>query len=161
MMSDHSSTLGFIVILMLYASVGVFAVIGSAVVTRKLLTPKWEQMFYAGFLMAIAAFYLAFAAYFGAAKDAWQTETMAVLVFCGIALIGVRLPVALMLGYILHGGWDLLHELQTHGAASTFAPGQATETPLAYGVFCAVFDLGIAVYFYLRRAEWNAAWKSR
>ena len=159
-MSDTAgSTIGFIVILMLYASVGVFAVVGSAVVTRKLFAPKWEQVFYAGFLVAIAAFYLAFTAYF-AAKDAWQLETTAVFVFCAFALVGLRWSFALMLGYILHGGWDLLHELQAHGAASVFGPGQATAIPLAYGVFCAVFDLGIAIYFYTRRMEWKAAWAS-
>lgn len=155
-MSDIASSIGFIVILMIYASVGVFAVIGSAVLTRKLLAPKWEQVFYAGFLMAIAGFYLAFTAYFGAA-DAWHMEMTAVLVFCGIAVVGLRFSVALMLGYVLHGGWDLLHELQAHGAASIFEPGQATDIPLAYGVFCATFDVGIAIYFYLRRAEWRAA----
>lgn len=159
MSATASSTMGFLVILMIYASVGVFAVIGSAVVTRKLFSPKGEQIFYAGFLMAIAAFYLAFAAYFGAAPDAWHTETRAVLVFCGFALIGLRLPSALMLGYLLHGAWDLLHELQAHGAASAFAPGQSTEIPLAYGVFCATFDVGIAVYFYLRRKDWARAWR--
>lgn len=159
MSATASSTIGFLVILMIYASVGVFAVIGSAVVTRKLLPPKGEQIFYAGFLMAIAAFYLAFAVYFGASPDAWQMESTAVIVFCGFALIGIRLPSALMLGYVLHGGWDLLHELQAHGAASVFAPGQSSDIPLAYGVFCATFDVGIAIYFYLRRAEWNAAWR--
>lgn len=159
MSDDTASHIGFMVILMLYASVGVFAVIGSAVLTRKLFPPKWEQVFYAGFLMAIAAFYLAFAAYFGATSDAWQMEVAAVMVFSGIALLGLRLPVALMLGYVLHGGWDLLHELQAHGAASGLAVGRGTQIPLAYGVFCATFDLGIAIYFYLRRAEWNAAWR--
>ena len=158
-MGDNVSTIGFIVILMLYASVGAFAVIGSAVVTRKLFAPKWEQVFYAGFLMAIAAFYLAFAAYFRA-DDAWRMEVTAVLVFCGFALVGLRWSFALMLGYVLHGGWDLLHELQAHGAASIFEPGQATSIPLAYGVFCATFDVGIAIYFYMRRAQWSAAWKS-
>lgn len=159
-MSDTTgSTFGFLVILMIYASVGVFAVVGSAVITRKLFSPKLEQIFYAGFLAAIAAFYLAFAAYFRASAEAWETEITAVIVFCGFALVGVRLPGALMLGYVLHGGWDFLHELQAHGAATVFEPGQSSTIPLAYGVFCATFDVGIAIYFYLRRSEWKAAWK--
>ena len=157
-MSDTASLIGFSVIVVIYASVGAFTVVGSAMLTRKLLAPKWEQVFYAGFLMAIAAFYLAFAAYFGA-KDAWPTESAAVLAFCVIALIGIRWTFALMLGYVLHGVWDLLHELQAHDAVSVFQRGQATDIPLAYGVFCATYDIGIAIYFHLRRAEWRAAWQ--
>lgn len=156
-MNDIGVTIGFAVILILYASVGVFAVIGSAVVTRKLFPPRWEQVFYAGFLMAIAAFYLAFTAYFQA-QAAWPLESAAVLAFCAMGLVGLRWGEALMLGYVLHGLWDLLHELQAHGGASVFEPGQATAIPLAYGVFCATFDVGIAIYFYLRQDEWRAAW---
>ena len=74
-------------------------------------------------------------------------------------MLGARLPFALIVGYPLHGVWDLLHELQAHGAYSGFEPGQLTAVPLAYGVFCAAFDFGIAAYFYRRRAEWGAAWK--
>lgn len=157
-MSHANSLPAFLIILGLYAVIGVSAVIGTAVVTRKLLAPKWEQAFYAGLLVAIAAFYLAFAAYFDAGQAAWRVEFAAVLVFSGLALIGVRVPVALMLGYVLHGGWDFLHELQAHGTAIALAPGQATEIPLAYGALCAAFDLGLAAYVYLRRAEWAAAW---
>ena len=73
---------------------------------------------------------------------------------------GARLPFALIVGYSLHGLWDLLHELQAHGAYSAFAPDQLTPIPLAYGVFCAAFDFCMAAYFYERRAEWIAAWKA-
>ena len=106
----------------------------------------------------IAAFYLAFAAYFGAAT-AWRLETAVVLAFVAIGLVGARLPLALIIGYPLHGLWDVLHELQAHGGYSAFEPGQLTAIPLAYGVFCAVFDFSVAAYFYTRRAEWAAAWK--
>jgi hypothetical protein len=37
------------------------------------------------------------------------------------------LPFALIVGYSLHGLWDLLHELQAHGAYSVFEPGQLTR----------------------------------
>ena len=66
------------------------------------------------FLIMIAAFYLAFAAYFGMAT-AWRVETAVVVAFVAIAVLGVRLPLALIVGYPLHGLWDLLHELQAHG----------------------------------------------
>jgi hypothetical protein len=108
------------------------------------------------FLIGVAALYLAFMAYFGDA-NAWHLETIAVIVFVVFALLGLRLPFALIIGYSLHGLWDMLHELQIHGGHSGFEPGQLTAIPLAYGFFCAAFDLSMAVYFYRQRAEWAAA----
>ena len=94
------------------------------------------------------------------AESAWRLETAVVVAFVAIGLLGVRLPSFLIVGYSLHGVWDLLHELQAHGAYSAFEPGQLTPIPLAYGVFCAAFDFCIASSFYTRRAEWVAAWKA-
>jgi hypothetical protein len=151
------STLGFVVIVILYATVGVMAAVGSAFITRKYLPPKGEQVFYGLFLVLIAAFYLAFGAYFESA-DAWRVETVAVAAFAVIGLIGVRWSIALMIGYPLHGLWDLLHELSAHGTRVGFEPEQLTAVPLAYGVFCAAFDVCIAVYAWMRRAEWANGW---
>lgn len=145
-----------IVIMVLYVSIGVLAVIGSITVTKALLPPRIEQAFYAVFLIAIAGFYLAFTSYFGE-DAAWPLEQRAVLAFSVLGLIGLRLPAALIIGYPLHGLWDLLHELQAHGGPASFAPGQSTAIPLAYGAFCATFDFGIAAYFVWRRGSWNAA----
>ncbi len=156
-MSQGTSMLGFVVIVILYAVIGVMAAAGTIFTVRKLLGPRAEQFFYGMFLIMIAAFYLAFAAYFGNAA-AWHVETAAVLVFAMISVFGVRIPIALIAGYSLHGLWDLLHELLAQGAFSPFEPGQLTSIPLAYGVFCAVFDVCIAGYSYARRAEWSAAW---
>ena len=157
-MGGGYSTLGFIVIVILYAVIGLMAAAGAILITRKILTPKAEQIFYAMFLILIAAFYLAFAAYFGVAT-AWRLETDVIVVFVAVSLLGARLPLALIIGYSLHGLWDLLHELQVHGAYSVFEPGQLTAIPLGYGVFCAAFDFCMAGYFYVRRNEWIAAWK--
>jgi hypothetical protein len=113
-------------------------------------------------LIMIAAFYLAFAAYFGVAS-AWRPETAVVVAFVAIALPGASLPFALILGYSLHGLWDLLHELQAHGAYSAFEPGQLTPIPLAYGVFLCSFRLlhgGVFLYATRRvgcRVEGGAA----
>jgi hypothetical protein len=113
-------------------------------------------------LIRIAAFYLAFAAYFGVAS-AWQPETAVVGAFVAIALPGASLPFALILGYSLHGLWDLLHEPQAHGAYSAFEPGQLTPIPLAYGVFLCSFRLlhgGVSLYATRRvgcRVEGGAA----
>src|SRR6516164_443436 len=151
--------LGFVVIVILYAVIGLMAAAGTILIARKMLPPTAEQIFYPMFLIMIAAFYLAFTAYFGIAA-AWRLETAVVVAFVAIGLLGARLPFALIVGYSLHGLWDLLHELQAHGGHSPFEPGQLTAIPLAYGVFCAAFDFCMAAYFYARRAEWIAAWKA-
>jgi hypothetical protein len=158
-MGKGHSMLGFVVIMILYGMIGLMAAAGAIFIARKILSPKAEQIFYAMFLMMIAAFYLAFTAYFGVAT-AWRLETTAVLAFVAIGLLGARLPFALIVGYSLHGLWDLLHELQAHGAYSAFEPGQLTVIPLAYGVFCAAFDLCMAAYFYARRSVWSTAWNA-
>ncbi len=158
-MSEGYRVLGFVVIIVLYIVIGIMAATGTTTIFRKMFKPKVEQIFYAMFLIMIAVFYMAFAAYFEAAT-AWRVEGAVVLAFVAIALVGVRVPFALIVGYALHGSWDLLHELQAHGALSAFDPGQLTAIPLAYGAFCAAFDFYVAAYFYGRRAEWNAAWKA-
>jgi hypothetical protein len=157
-MGQGYSMLGFVVIVILYAVIGLMAAAGAIFVFRKALAPKAEQIFYAIFLIMIALFYLAFAAYYGATK-AWRMETAIVVAFVAIGMLGARLPFALIVGYPLHGLWDLLHELQAHGVPTPFEPGQLTAIPLAYGVFCAAFDFCMAAYFYKRRSEWNAAWR--
>ena len=159
-MDQGYSMLGFLVIVILYAAVGLMAAAGAIFITRKIFGPRGEQVFYGMFLILIAAFYLAFVAYFGNAT-AWRGETAAVVVFAAIGLFGVRLPLALIAGYPLHGLWDLLHELQAQGAFSGIEPGQLTQIPLAYGVFCAAFDVCIAAYSYARRGEWDAAWTAQ
>lgn len=158
-MGHGYSMLGFVVIIILYAVIGLMAAAGTISITRKLLAPKTEQIFYAMFLIMIAAFYLAFAAYFGVVS-AWRVETAVVMAFVVLGLLGVRLPFALIVGYSLHGLWDLLHELQAHGACSAFEPGKLTAIPLAYGFFCGAFDFSMAAYFHTRRDEWSAARKA-
>lgn len=149
-MTDFAGTLGFVVIVILYASVGALAVLGSIFLTRRVFTPRREQVFYGLFLGGIAAFYLAFVAYFGAGS-AWAVESTAVALFAVLGLAGTHLPAALVLGYPLHGLWDLLHEWHAHAGAVLVAPDLLTPIPLGYGVFCLVFDVGVAVYFLTRR----------
>lgn len=158
-MSHGYSMLGFVVIVILYVVIGLLAAAGAISVARKIFAPRAEQTFYAMFLIMIALFYLAFTAYFGV-RTAWRLEVAAVVGFAALGLMGVRLPLALIVGYPLHGLWDLLHELQAHGVCSAFDPDQLTPIPLAYGVFCAAFDFCMGAYFYTRRAEWSAAWKT-
>src|SRR5215469_10907803 len=120
-MVEGHSVIGFIVIIILYAAIGFMAVTGAICIARKTLAPRAEQIFYGMFLVMIAAFYLAFAAYFGAAT-AWRLESIAVAAFAAMGLLGARLPLVLIVGYFLHGLWDLLHELQDHVSYATSAP---------------------------------------
>jgi len=159
-MGETSSTIGFIVIVALFMIIGLLSVVGSIVITQKIFTPKAEQIFYGIFLTPIAGFYLAFTEYFGI-ETAWRLESVVVIIFCAIGLIGTRISFALILGYLLHGVWDGLHELHTHAGFSIFEPGHVTTIPLAYGVFCATYDFGMAAYFYTRHIEWDTAWCAR
>ena len=147
------------VIITLYASIGLLAAAGSIFISQKLFSAKGQQIFFALFFIAIAGFYLAFTAYFGDPK-AWRLETGAVIVFAVFGILGLRLPFALIIGYSLHGIWDIVHEIQAHGGVSPFDLHEMTELPLAYGAFCAAFDWCVSAYFYARRREWNAAWKT-
>ena len=148
-----------LVIVTLYTSIGLLAAAGSIFIPQKLFSARAEQIFFGLFLVAIAAFYLAFTAYFGN-QEAWRLETAAVIVFAVFGILGVRFPVMLIIGYCLHGIWDVFHEIDAHGGVSPFGAAKMTAIPLAYGVFCAAFDWCVAGYFYTRRREWNAAWKA-
>jgi hypothetical protein len=148
------------IIIVLYLSVGLLAAAGSIFISQRLFSAKGEQIFFALFFVAIAGFYLAFTAYFGN-QEAWRLEIGAVIVCTVFGILGLRFPVALIVGYTLHGVWDVLHEVYAFGGGSPFGAGKMTELPLAYGAFCAAFDWCVAAYFYTRRSEWNAAWKAR
>ena len=153
-MSSPSVVIGFVVILVLYAGIGLLAVAGSVLIFRKVFDPKMEQRFYGVLLAPIAGFYLAFAAYFEAASS-WRTEVFAILGFCLLGALGTRYEAALVVGYPLHGLWDVVHELSMHGALPQLDPGQLTNIPLAYSAFCAAFDFAIGVYFARREAFRN------
>jgi len=155
-MGQGYKMLGFVLIAIFYVVIGIMAARGTICIFRKIFSPMAEKIFYAIFLILVAAIYLAFAAYFGAAT-ALQLEATVVAAFVVIALLGVRLPFALIVGYSMHGLWDLLHELQAYGSHSVFESDQLTAIPLAYGFFCAAFDFYMAAYFYRRRVEWKAA----
>ena len=147
------------VIIVLYVCVGILAAAGSIFISQKLFSAKAEQIFFALFLVAIAAFYLAFTAYFGN-QEAWRLETGAVVLFAVFGILGLRFPVVLIIGYCLHGIWDVVHEIHAFGGVSPFGTHAMTEIPLAYGAFCAAFDWCVAGYFYTRRRDWHAAWQA-
>jgi len=145
------------VIIVLYLGIGILAAAGSIFIAQKLFSAKGEQIFFALFFIAIAGFYLAFTAYFEN-QQAWRLEIGAVGVFTVFGILSLRFPVALIIGYSLHGIWDIVHEIHAFAGVSPFEAEKMTELPLAYGVFCAAFDWCVAVYFCTRRRDWNGAW---
>ena len=78
---SSSQLIGGLVVALLYFVIGLLGAIGSIFVFRRMFQGRWEQIFWACFLVVIAAFYLSFAAYFGASTRAWRTELIGVAVF--------------------------------------------------------------------------------
>ena len=153
-MTEPSSTVGLVVILVWYAAIGLLATAGSAAVSQKFFPARSEQIFYGAALVVIAGVYLAFMAYFGNVSS-WRTELIAVIAFSVLGIVGTRYAAALILVYPLHGIWDALHELAGHSGFSPLGSGELTAIPLAYGVFCATFDIAIATYFVRRKQFWK------
>src|SRR3989442_15482647 len=102
-MDQRYTMIGFFVIVILYAAVGLLAAAGAISITRRFFGPRVEQGFYGVFLMMIAAFYLAFVAYFGN-PEAWRVGTAAGLFFFLMGLFCVRLPRAPVIADAFHGG---------------------------------------------------------
>jgi uncharacterized protein DUF6010 len=148
---SSSQFIGGLVVAVLYAVVGLLGAIGSIVVFRRVFQGRWEQIFWASFLVVIAAFYLSFAAYFGASTHAWQTELIGVAVFLVCALGGLFSRSAIALGYVMHGLWDLSHCL----SGSSLAGLSITEIPLGYGIFCSTFDFVVACYLMITDSAWH------
>src|SRR3954447_19412837 len=134
-------------ILSLYLVIGALAAIGSVTISRSRFSPRVEQIFFALVLVPIAAMYLAFVTSFGDYATLWP-EACAVVVFAGLGLLGVRFAALLVLGYALHGGWDLAHEIWMHLGTGAGGAQPLTNIPLAYGMFCAAYDWCMAGYFF-------------
>jgi hypothetical protein len=137
-----------------YVVIGVLAAIGTVTITRSRISPRIEQAFIALLLIPVAGIYLIFVGYFGD-SSAVRPEVYAIAVFVVLALLGLRLPALLILGYALHGGWDLVHEVAVHLGAAPGDGRQFTNIPLAYGVFCAAYDWFMAGYFVTRLSAWR------
>src|SRR5215831_19984366 len=86
---SSSQLIGGLVVALLYFVVGLLSAIGSIFVFRRMFQGRWEQIFWACFLVVIAGFYLSFAAYFGASIRAWQTEILVVAAFLVCAVAGL------------------------------------------------------------------------
>jgi hypothetical protein len=153
-MIELSGTIGFVVIVLWYAGIGLLATAGSVAVTQRFFPGRSEQIFYGAVFVLIAGVYLAFTAYFANAA-VWRTEFIVAIAFSVFGIAGTRYAAALILGYPLHGIWDALHELAGHSDLVHSVSGELTAIPLAYGVFCATFDIAIAIYFVRRKQFWK------
>src|SRR5258708_37715187 len=108
---SSSQFIGGLIVVVLYAVIGVLGAIGSILVFRRMFQGRWEQLFWACFLVVIAAFYLSFAAYFGASPHACRTELIVVAIFLVGAVCGLFSRSAIVVGCIMHGLWDLSDSL--------------------------------------------------
>jgi hypothetical protein len=142
-------------ILLLYIVIGVLAARGAIAISSRRFSARTEQTVYGLLLIPIAAMYLAFTAHF-AVTEAWRTETVGVVLFATLGLVGIRFPAVLIIGYLGHGAWDLLHEVALYRGTAVSSLGPVTAIPLAYGAFCATFDWYMGGYFYIRMARWKA-----
>jgi hypothetical protein len=152
---SNSRLIGGLIVAVLYLVIGLLGAIGSILVFRRIFQGRWEQIFWASFLVVIAAFYLSFAAYFEASAHAWQTELVGVGVFLVCVAGGLLSRPAIAIGYVMHGLWDLAHCLS--GAA--LAGLSITEIPLGYGIFCSTYDFTVAAYLTMSDSAWQTAGK--
>src|SRR5262245_59520037 len=148
---SSSQFIGGVVVTLLYAVIGLLSAIGSILVVRRIFQGRCEQIFWASFLVVIAAFYLSFAAYFGASTRAWQTEGVVVVVFLFCAVVGLFFRPAIAVGYVMHGLWDLSHSL----SGSSLAGLSLTTIPLGYDIFCSTYDFVVAGYLTISDTKWH------
>lgn len=142
--------IGGAVVFLLYIIVGLLAGVGSVLVVPRMLLGGGNR-YSEVFLVIVAAFYLSFAAYFGATDHAWNTELIGVAVFLVCATGGAFSRPAIALGYILHSIWDLSHSL----SGTSFGGLSLTDIPLGYGIFCATYDFTVSYYFIKCGDSWR------
>jgi Family of unknown function (DUF6010) len=152
---SSSQFIGGLVVVLLYLVIGLLSAIGTILIVRRIFQGRWEQIFWASFLVVIAAFYLSFAAYFEASPHAWRTEVVGVAVFLVCAVCGLFFRPAIAVGYVMHGLWDLSHSL----SGSSLAGLSITDIPLGYGIFCASYDFVVAGYLIRSDTAWHESGK--
>ena len=145
---SSSQFIGGLVVGLLYLVIGLLSAIGSILIVRRIFQGRWEQIFWASFLVVIAA-------YFGASPHAWQTEVVGVAVFLVCAVCGLFFRPAIAVGYVMHGLWDLSHSL----SGSSLAGLSITDIPLGYGIFCATYDFVVAGYLIRSDTAWHESGK--
>lgn len=142
---------GGVMMIVLFSSVGAIAAFGMASVARRVFLGRFEQFFWAGLLLAIAVFYMGFAAWFEAPARAWNSEIAAIALVAFLALVGSYWGPALAVGYAFHGLWDI-----GHSVFGTDMLGHAlSDIPLGYGMFCLGFDFAAVAYLLWWPKSWD------
>lgn len=131
----------------------IIAVPGTIMPVRKFLSQRAEKTFFSLTLIPIALFYIGFAYYYGN-LTALHAEIVGVIIFTVLALLSQFMASWILVwAYVVHGLWDVLHEIFV---ASIGGAIPWTEVPAGYAAFCLAYDLIIAVYVYKRMRLWDA-----
>jgi hypothetical protein len=130
----------------------IVAVPGTIMPVRRFLGVRAEKTFFSLTLIPIALFYIGFSYYYGD-LTALHAEIVGLLVFSVLALLSQFLASwILVVAYVAHALWDLLHEVFV-GAIGSAIPW--TQVPAGYAAFCLAYDLIIAVYIWKRLRLWE------
>lgn len=135
-------------IYLIYAFLAFMAVLGCAKFSSRYFKGKNELYFYCGTLFFIQIIYIVFDKHFNSGSE---LELYALIGFLILSVLGAFSPYLIILGYLSHGTWDLLHTLEFHSLLNL----KLSQVPLAYDIFCVVFDFGIVAYFFKKRKEWS------
>ncbi len=131
--------------------IGLIVTYATVFTTSRFLSARSERLYYSISLIPIALIYIGFCYYYGK-DDALLAEWVGVIIFSLFSLLGQwRSLVFLVLGYLLHAGWDVLHELY-HGQV-----GESliwTHVPAGYAAFCLTYDLLVSIYVIKRWRSW-------
>jgi len=131
----------------------IIAIPGTIMPVRKFLGLRGEKIFFSLTLIPIALFYIGFSYYYGN-LPALHAEIVGVIIFTVLALLAQFMASWILIyAYVLHGIWDVLHEVFV---ASIGGAIPWTEVPAGYAAFCLAYDLIIAAYVYKRVRLWDA-----
>lgn len=131
----------------------IVAIPGTIMPVRKFLGVRREKTFFSLTLIPIAMFYIGFSYYYGD-LSALHAEIVGLIIFTVLALLAQFMASwILVAAYVVHGLWDVLHEIFV-GAIGSAIPW--TQVPTGYAAFCLAYDLIIAVYVYKRLQLWDS-----
>ena len=132
----------------------IIAIPGTILPVRRFLGLRSEKVFFSLTLIPIALIYIGFSYYYGD-LSALHAEIVGVVIFTVLALLAQFMASwILVVAYIAHGAWDVLHEVYA-GSVGGVIPW--SEVPAGYAAFCLAYDLIIAVYVYKRMRLWDEA----
>lgn len=132
----------------------IIAIPGTIMPVRKFLGLRGEKIFFSLTMIPIALFYIGFSYYYGD-LSALHAEIVGLIIFTVLALLAQFMASwILVVAYVAHGVWDLLHEVYV---ASIGGVIPWTEVPAGYAAFCLAYDLIIAAYVYKRMGLWDQA----